>query len=157
MPTVRAMALIPVALMLLGACGDDSSSSPTTDVPTTTVVSGGSAAATTLAAPASTTVDTAVADDSSADTPMSGPVQVDVVVGTDSGEDRIEHVTVGSSITLNITNPDAADEFHVHGIELEQSVDAGVMATFNFTIDKAGTYEVESHVTQDVLVIIEAT
>lgn len=156
MPTLRAMAIIPAALMMLGACGDDSSSSPTTNVPTTTVVSEGAAADTTLAAPESTTVDTAVADDSSANTAMSGPVQIDVVVGKDSGEDRIEHVTVGSDITLNITNPDAADEFHVHGIELEQAVDAGVMATFNFTIDKAGSYEVESHITEDVLIIIEA-
>lgn len=157
MSTVRALAIIPAALMLLGSCGDDSSTSSSTDAPTTTVVTEVAASATTLALPASTTVDTAVADDSSADTPMSGPVQIDVVVGTDSGEDRIEHVTVGSSITLNITNPDVADEFHVHGIELEQSVDAGVMATFNFTIDEAGTYEVESHVTEDVLVVIEAT
>lgn len=156
MPTLRAMAIIPAALMTLGGCGDDSSSSPTTDVPATTVVTGAVAADTTLAAPESTTVDTAVADDSSAETPLSGPVQIDVVVGKDSGEDRIEHVTVGSDITLNITNPDAADEFHVHGIELEQSVDAGVMATFNFTIDTPGSYEVESHITEAVLVIIEA-
>jgi hypothetical protein len=150
------MAIIPAALMMLGACGDDSSSSPTTNAPTTTVVPGGAAADTTLSAPESTTVDTAVADDSSAETPLSGPVQIDVVVGKDSGPDRIEHVTVGSDITLNITNPAAADEFHVHGIELEQSVGAGVMATFNFTIDTAGSYEVESHITEDVLITIEA-
>ena len=131
MRTVRALALIPAALMLLGACGDDTSSP--------------------------TTVDTAIADDSSSGVPLSGPVQIDVVVGTDSGEDRIEHVTVGSEITLNITNPDAADAFHIHGIELEQSVGPGVMATFNFTIDAAGTYGVESHLTDDVLIIIEAS
>jgi heme/copper-type cytochrome/quinol oxidase subunit 2 len=62
---------------------------------------------------------------------------------------------VGSDVQLNITNPDAADEFHIHGIELEQSVDAGVTATFNFVADTAGTFEVESHETEDVLVIIE--
>ena len=45
----------------------------------------------------------------------------------------------------------------MHGVELEQSVDAGVMATFNFTLDEAGTYEVESHVTDDVLLIIEVS
>ncbi len=34
---------------------------------------------------------------------------------------------------------------------------ADQMAAINFTIDEAGTYEVERHITEDVLVIIEAT
>ncbi|MGB8860842.1 MAG: hypothetical protein WCC60_16400 [Ilumatobacteraceae bacterium] len=152
MGTVRVLAAIPIAALLLGACSDDAAS-PATEAPTTTLA----AAATTLSMPASTTVDTAVADDSSAGEPLSGPVQIDVVVGADSGENRIERVTVGAEITLNITNPDTDDEFHVHGIELEQSVAAGEMATFNFTVDAAGTYEVESHLTEDVLVVIEAS
>ncbi|MFZ9629317.1 MAG: hypothetical protein ACO3C1_08185 [Ilumatobacteraceae bacterium] len=84
-----------------------------------------------------------------------GPVQIDVVVGLDSGPQRIETVAVGADITLNITNPDAADEFHIHGIDLERSVDAGMMATFNFTVTEPGTYEVESHLTETVLVVIE--
>lgn len=87
---------------------------------------------------------------------QSGPVQIDITVGVNSGPGRIEMVTVGSEITLNITNPNAADEFHVHGIDLDRSVDAGVMATFNFVVSAAGTYEVESHVTGGVLVVIEA-
>ncbi|MFM8310455.1 MAG: hypothetical protein ACKOAZ_00990 [Ilumatobacteraceae bacterium] len=87
---------------------------------------------------------------------QSGPVQIDVTVGVNSGPGRIEMVTIGSEITLNITNLSAADEFHVHGIDLDRSVDAGVMATFNFVVSAAGTYEVESHVTGEVLVVIEA-
>lgn len=86
---------------------------------------------------------------------QSGPVQIDVVVGVDSGPQRIETVAVGSDITLNITNPDEDDEFHVHGIDLERAVDAGTMATFNFTVTEAGTIEVESHLTEDVLVVIQ--
>ena len=140
MRTVRALASIPVALLLLGACGDDSSSS-TTESPATVA---------TTTAPADTTAAT------TPDTAASG-AGTTVVVGVDSGEDRVVKVKVSADITLNITNPDAADEFHVHGVELEQSVDAGVMATFNFTLDEAGTYEVESHVTDDVLLIIEVS
>lgn len=87
--------------------------------------------------------------------PEEGPVQIDVVVGRDSGPGRVERVRVGADITLNITNPAAADEFHLHGIELESRVDAGVMATFNFLATTAGTYEVESHETDGVLVVIE--
>lgn len=87
---------------------------------------------------------------------QSGPVQIDVTVGMNSGPGRVELVAVGSEITLNITNPDSADEFHVHGIDLDRSVDAGVMATFNFVVAAAGIYEVESHVTGEVLVVVEA-
>jgi hypothetical protein len=143
-----------VAILLLGACGDDSSSTTTDAAAEATTTA---ATETTLLMPDSTTVDTAVAEDSSSDVPLSGPVQIDVVVGVDSGEDRVEHVTVGSEITLNITNPNADDEFHVHGVDIEQAAKKGEMATINFTVDEAGTFEVESHITEDVLVIIEAT
>ena len=157
MRTVRTMAFIPVLVLLLASCGDDASST-STEAPAiaTTTVPPATTPPTTIALPDSTTLDTAVADDASAAAPLSGPVQIDVVVGRDSGPDRIEYVTAGSQITLNITNPDAADEFHVHGIDLEQEADAGVMITMNFTIVLAGTYEVESHVTDGVLIVIEA-
>jgi ABC-type glycerol-3-phosphate transport system substrate-binding protein len=156
MSTVRALAALPVIALLLAACGSDSSTS-STDAPTTTVAADVAATTSTLAAPASTTADTALSDDSSADEPLSGPVQIDVVVGVDSGPDRVEHVTVGSEITLNITNPDAPDEFHVHGVDLEQEADAGEMRTFNFTVTEPGTIEVESHLTEEVLVVIEVS
>ena len=89
-----------------------------------------------------------------APTAPDGPVQIDVVVGVDSSPDRIERVSVGESVTVNLTNPNSHDEFHIHGIDLEQNVEAGVMATFNFTADAPGTYEIESHETGDVLVVI---
>ena len=158
MRTVRALASIPVALLLLGACGDDSSSS-TAESPTTVATSTVPAATTTAATPdtAAAGAGTTVVQVTTPETAVDGPVQIDVVVGLDSGPARIVPVKVGSDVTLNITNPDAADEFHVHGIDLEQAADAGVMITMNFTIDAAGTYEVESHVTHGILVVIEAT
>jgi len=151
MRTLRALALIPATAIFLVACGsDDSSSSDTTVAETTVPAADTSVTETTVPA-----ADTTAAQDTTPQTAPDGPVQIDVVVGVDSGPDRVEMVKVGSEVQLNITNPDAADEFHIHGIELEQEVDAGVTATFNFVADTAGTYEVESHVTEDVLVIIE--
>lgn len=94
-------------------------------------------------------------NDSSADAPLEGPVQIDVRVGLDSGPDRIEYIKAGADVTLNITNPDLADSFHVHGIDLEHDVAAGEMATFNFVVDTPGTYEVESHVTGAVLIVLQ--
>ena len=157
MRTVRYLASVSVALILLGACGDDSSDTTDTTVavvttmvaPTTTVFSPGTT-------PVTTNDGTTVPQIPSTEV-LDGPVQIDVVVGVDSSPDRIERVTVGSEITLNITNPNADDEFHVHGIDIEQAAAAGEMATINFTIDAAGVFEVESHVTGDVFVVIEAT
>jgi hypothetical protein len=148
MRTLRTLATISFAALALVACGDDGASTDTAAVETTAVAAD---ATTTLAAPAQTEA----VQDTTPVTAVEGPVQIDVMVGTDSGPDRVEKVTLGSDVTLNITNPAAADEFHVHGIELEQSVDAGVTATFNFVADTAGTFEVESHTTEDVLVVIE--
>ena len=145
MRTFRALAVIPAALLLLAACSDDKKADTTTsgDAVTTTVTG-------------DTTVDTSGGTDAGG-TMVAGPVQIDVRVGIDSGEDRIEHVAIGSEITLNITNSNAADSYHVHGVDLEQDVAVGVMATFNFTADTAGTYEVESHNTEDVLVVIDVS
>ena len=151
MRTLRALALIPATAILLVACGNDDSSSSDSTVAETTVPAADTSAPET-SAPAA---DTTAAQDTTPQTAPDGPVQIDVVVGVDSGEDRVELVKAGSEVQLNITNPDAADEFHIHGIELEKAVDAGVTATFNFVADTPGTYEVESHVTEDVLVIIE--
>ena len=131
------------------ACSDDDSSSGTADTTATTA-----AAATTVAATTTMPPSTLAPVETVAPTAPDGPVQIDAVVGVDSGEDRVEYVQAGEDVTLNITNPDAADEFHIHGIDLEQEVAAGVMATFNFTADTPGTYEVESHVTEAVLVVI---
>jgi hypothetical protein len=153
MTTARARALIPLAALILAACGDDDVTSDTTETTVTTVPATDAATTTVL----TTVPGTTAPQDTTPETAIDGPVQIDVMVGVDSGPDRIVPVQVGEDITLNLTNPSAPDEFHIHGIELEQEADAGQMITWNFVIDTPGTYEVESHVTEDVLVVIEAT
>ncbi len=148
MRPLRALALISALGLTLMACGSDDAATSDTAPSTVTVE-------TTVGADTTANSDTTADDDTTTEgSVLSGPVQIDVVVGTDSGDDRIERVTAGSEITLNITNPNADDEFHVHGIDFEQAASKGEMATMNFTLDEPGTYEVESHVTTDVLVII---
>ena len=157
MRTLRALALIPALGLTLVACGSDDSTAGDTTTPASTPTS---VAVETTTGGVETTIsgdETTVAGADTTTPVQSGPVQIDVVVGTDSGEDRVERVTAGSEITLNITNPNADDEFHVHGIDLEQAATKGEMATMNFTLGTPGTYEVESHITEDVLVVIEVS
>ena len=84
-----------------------------------------------------------------------GSVTVDIVVGKNSGPDRVEEVPLGAEVTLQFTNPDADDEYHVHGYDLGGGVTKkGEMKTFTFTADKAGDYEIESHISEKVLAVI---
>jgi len=155
---IRRVALLMLATLstaLLAACGDDDSST----APSTTTSESSTSAPTTPALPPPSfpplvPVETLPPVETPAPTAPAGPVQIDVVVGVDSSPDRVEQVGLGEPITVNITNPNSHDEFHIHGIDLEQSVEAGVMATFNFTADAVGTDEMESHETGDVLVVI---
>jgi hypothetical protein len=149
---------IPASLLLLSitACGTDEEVLVSTSAPAAT-------AATTAPAPApATTADSGpAATDAPASTtaPDDGTVRIDVTVGTDSGADRIEQVPLGSTVVLTITDPVAAQEYHVHGFDLGdgQEFEPGQTATFTFTADTAGEFEVESHVTEAVLVVLQVS
>ncbi len=53
--------------------------------------------------------------------------------------------------------PTRTRTYHVHGYDLEKKVAAGVEATFEFTADTAGSFEVESHNTDKVLATLQVT
>ena len=102
------------------------------------------------------TVETTVNTFSDTSTTISdGSIIIEVVVGENSGPDRVEEVPLGAQVTLQFTNPDADDEYHVHGYDLGGEVTKkGEMKTFTFTADKAGDYEIESHISEKVLAVI---
>lgn len=81
-----------------------------------------------------------------------------VTVGVDSGPDRVEAVKLNQQVELTIVNPKADDEFHLHGYDLGGGVTkAGEKKTFAFTATEAGEFEVESHVTETVLVVLKVS
>lgn len=81
-----------------------------------------------------------------------------MTVSVDSGPDRIEEVSVGDAIELTLVNPDEDDEFHVHGFDLGgDETPAGEEKVFAFTATEAGDFEVESHVTGAVLVVVRVS
>jgi hypothetical protein len=81
-----------------------------------------------------------------------------VTVGDDSDPGRIEEVRIGQQVELTLVNPDEDDEFHLHGYDLGgEETPAGEEKTFAFTATEAGDFEVESHVTNAVLVVIRVS
>jgi len=74
---------------------------------------------------------------------------------TPSGE-KI-NVRVGQQVILNVTS-DTDDEIHAHtgGDGYELPVRAGTPAKGSFTLDSAGSFEVESHHLEKIIVILNA-
>ena len=77
-------------------------------------------------------------------------VEISVIIGQTSGSAVAYQATLGSTVQIKILNPDADDEFHLHGYDLESGVTpAGQEAIIEFTADKLGTFDLESHVTSE--------
>jgi hypothetical protein len=157
-------ALVPAVLVVaLAACGSDnskSSASPTstaasTASPATTAPAANSAPSGTAPSPASTG-DTAAPEASSI---AGASDEIIVHVGVDDAAtvgSRVEDVKLGDNVILRLMS-DSDEDYHVHGYELEQKVAAGVEAQFEFKADMAGDFEVESHVTDKVYVVLHVS
>lgn len=145
----RILAASALATLSFASCADDPPFVEST-VPTSTSTTVNPVDIDTTAAPTTGVATTTTIDD--------GIVRISVTVGVDSGPDRIEEVSVGDSIELTMVNPDEDDEFHVHGFDLGgDETPAGDEKTFAFTATEAGDFEVESHVTGEVLVVIRVS
>jgi hypothetical protein len=145
--------LVPaVFVVALAACGSDNSKSSAS--PTTT-----SAAS---PAPSGTTPSPASTGDTAAPTASSiagASDEIIVHVGVDDAAtagSRVENVKLGENVILRLTS-DSDEDYHVHGYDLQQKVAAGVEAQFEFKADMAGDFEVESHVTDKVYVVLHVS
>jgi len=143
--------LFVLGLVIAGvSCGSDAEQS----VETAAIVDTVANEAGTTTPPESTEAESTEAPSTTTD----GIVRISVTVGVDSGPDRIEEVSVGDSVELTMLNPDEDDEFHVHGFDLGgDETPAGDEKVFAFTASEAGDFEVESHATGDVLVVIRVS
>lgn len=77
------------------------------------------------------------------------PQTVDLVVTDPPAPTRRVEVALGAQVTLRITAP-TDDRVHIHGYEIEQDLVAGEATEVTFEATMAGTYEVESHMTDAI-------
>jgi hypothetical protein len=154
-------ALIPTVLLVAG-CGSSSQAAVTSISPVSVTVA---AAATTATSPATTAAmsaesvlpaTTVAAATTAATAPplASNIVNISVTVGKDSSPTREETVKLNATVQIALLNPTANDEFHLHGYDIEQAQKAGEQGLLSFVADKAGRFELESHVTNAPLLIL---
>ena len=165
--------------LVLGACTSaaDSSTAPTVGAPSGSASTSPSAGGSPSAAPSGSTAQGATPSRSSSPgaSPSGGRSTGPTASATDSppadalllsifesggkvtpNGQKID-VRVGQQVTLDVTS-DRDDAIHAHigGDGYELAVTAGVPTTGSFTLDSAGSFEVESHELEKVIVILNA-
>lgn len=106
----------------------------------------------------SSTSDTSVVPDTTAIASTSDSEKFTLTVGENSGETNIISFTKGSNVELTIVNPEADDEIHLHGYDLTTGeLTKGTKSVISFVADEAGDFEIESHMSEQVLSIVRIT
>lgn len=77
------------------------------------------------------------------------PQTIELTVTDPPGEPKTVEVAVGSEVTIEITTA-TDDRAHLHGYEVEMDTKAGEMTPMSFTASMAGSYELESHVSNAI-------
>ena len=93
--------------------------------------------------------DAAIVEDETVEVATDEPVEISVIIGQTSGSAVAYQATLGSKVQIKILNPDADDEFHLHGYELSAIATAGQETMIEFTADQLGSFDLESHKTGD--------
>ena len=93
--------------------------------------------------------DAAIVEDDTVEVATDEPVEISVIIGQTSGSAVAYQATLGSKVQIKILNPDADDEFHLHGYDLTAIATAGQETMIEFTADQLGSFDLESHKTGD--------
>ena len=112
----------------------------------TATACGGSSTSSDTTVPASTTSE--LSSDST-------KKEITITIGENSGTDVVSEVVQGQQVTVTFLNKDADDEIHIHGYDLTTGeMKKGVPASITFTANNFGDFEMESHVSEEVVQIL---
>lgn len=130
---VAALVVAIVAFVIAGSGGDDEPqrSSATTSAQTDTGKDSAEPQATTETPPPEPTV-----------------TRIQIQDGAVVGGAKTIDVVRGDTVRI-VVSADAPDDIHLHGYDIERSVEPGRPAHFRFKADAEGAFEIESHVAED--------
>ena len=82
-------------------------------------------------------------------------VEISLTIGENSGPNEQQQVALGSTVRLSVVNPNASDEIHVHGYDISTGdMAAGETSVIEFVADEAGTFDIESHISEEVVLLL---
>ena len=134
---VAAAVVVVVAIVVAVASGggDDSGSADTT-------------AQTTQTTAETDTTETSTEEPHETTPPEPKVDRIEIRGGEPVGGVQDIKVKEGDQVTV-VVSADAEDDIHLHGYDIEKPVEPGKPATFKFTADIEGIFEIESHVAED--------
>ena len=114
------------------------------------VAGGGSDDTSTAGGTSTTTTSTKTSTEQNHETAPAEPAvhRIEIKGGKPVGGVQDIKVTKGDQVTI-VVSADAEDDIHLHGYDIEKPVEPGKPATFRFTADIEGIFEIESHVAED--------
>jgi ABC-type Fe3+-hydroxamate transport system substrate-binding protein len=82
-------------------------------------------------------------------------VEIALIVGENTGADVRQTVPLGASVRITVTNPNGPDEIHVHGYDISTGEMAkGQEEVIEFVASNAGTFDIESHVSEEIMLVL---
>ena len=131
--------VVLVAIVVAVASGGDDDGGQAAQTTTQTATQGGSAG-----------TDTGAATETETTSPAPGQQSFELQIkgGEPVGGVKDFKVTKGDRVTIVVT-ADADDDIHLHGYDIEKPVAPGKPATFKFTANLEGIFDIESHVAED--------
>ena len=148
-PIATAFAAALAAVLLAASCGGGTADTApaTTAAPATQTEPVTTDGATTAEEePATTEEEQGEEDGGGADVTAT----VRVVGGEPQGSTKTIEATSGESVRITVVS-DQPGEVHVHGYDLEKEAGPGEPAVFAFVADLEGIFEIESHVSHQVI------
>lgn len=87
-----------------------------------------------------------------------GSISINVIVGTDDYDtlagDRVVKVALGSAVTITLTDPNEDQDYHLHVYDVGAEAKKGEPGVISLVVDQAGQFDVESHTTGQLLLVL---
>ena len=87
-----------------------------------------------------------------------GSISINVIVGTDDYDtlagDRVVKVALGSAVTITLTDANEDQDYHLHVYDVGAEAKKGEPGVISLVVDQAGQFDVESHTTGKMLLVL---